>query len=88
MADTPEGFKDMLGIPLHTGDYVIVSHPEYRRLQAGKIVGWTAKKVRVSYIIENDLFSKGKLGVIAPESNNFVKVDEQSVMFGKLQNKE
>ncbi len=84
MSVTPEGFKDMMGAPLHTNDYVIISHPEYRLLQVGQIAGWTAKKVRVQMIVEHNNFETGRVRTIEPESRNFIKTTEQAVLMAKL----
>ena len=81
---TPEGFLDMMGEPLYTGDYVILPHPDYRLLQIGQIVGWTAKKVRVKFIIENSSWGSIKPSVMLPESRKFVKTTEYFFSMAKL----
>ena len=42
--------NDFVGVPLSLGDSVIFIAPRYRHLVVGKIVAFTPKNVRVSYI--------------------------------------
>ena len=81
MSDTPEGCLDMVGQPLHTGDFIVVPHKEYRQLQIAEITGWTPKKMKVRYLINAGFSTEGRLDI---SSDKYVKIDPSSVTYAQL----
>lgn len=48
MSDT-RVYKDFVGLPLNTGDFVAAIRPGYRQIVLGQISGFTPKMVRVKF---------------------------------------
>lgn len=82
---TIEGCLDILGEPINTGDYVIFSMAKHRTLYKAKVIGWTAKRMRISYLDKNNnAASETKGSLLDHHSTRFVKISKLLMMRIKM----
>ena len=67
--------NDFVGVPLSLGDSVIFIAPRYRHLVVGKIVAFTPKNVRVSYINTWNFGPTGLACEILQDSLQLVRIE-------------
>jgi len=80
--NTPEGFPDIMGNPIHIGDYLITVLNEYKRLEIAKVIGFTPKRMKIKVIAPNAHNDT----TVHPDSARYLKISEQEVTLFLLKN--
>ena len=78
-------FLDLFGNKLEVGDYFAIARGDYGRLYLGKIVGFTAKMVKIEWHTKESAIA-AKISNIRMDSRKFIKVSEEDVTMFTLRN--
>jgi len=78
MSTTPEGFPDMMGNPIHTGDFIVTVYDEYDHLYIAKVTGWTNKFMKIEFLTTPKAW-RDKKKRKDPDPKRFMKVSEEDV---------
>lgn len=76
---TLEGCLDLLGEPIYTDDFVAYSMIDHHELYKARVIGWTAKRIRISDLDKNNKDTNHSI-LLVHHSTRFIKIPKMMIM--------